>query len=114
MNCISNIPDLALYWLQQQNITKKITKLPNKLHTEKIQTSEVDQTTENMPDSNENITKDTNQSDDVENIEQINDGEIVEQINETDASVLSTSTLDEPESTIISETQTNNVVVSNI
>lgn len=28
MNCISNVPDLALYWLQQQNITKKITKLP--------------------------------------------------------------------------------------
>jgi len=28
MNCISNAPDLALYWLQQQNITKKITKLP--------------------------------------------------------------------------------------
>jgi hypothetical protein len=28
MNCVSNMPDLALYWLQQQNITKKITKLP--------------------------------------------------------------------------------------
>jgi hypothetical protein len=27
MNCISNIPDLGLYWLQQQNITKKITKI---------------------------------------------------------------------------------------
>lgn len=26
MNCVANIPDLALYWLQQQNITKKITK----------------------------------------------------------------------------------------
>ena len=28
MNCISNIPDLGLYWLQQQNITKKIAKMP--------------------------------------------------------------------------------------
>ena len=25
MNCVSNLPDLGLYWLQQQNITKKIT-----------------------------------------------------------------------------------------
>ena len=30
MNCVSNIPDLSLYWLQQQNITKKITKMPEK------------------------------------------------------------------------------------
>jgi hypothetical protein len=29
MNCISNLPDLALYVLQQQNITKKIHKVPN-------------------------------------------------------------------------------------
>lgn len=28
MNCVSNLPDLGLYWLQQQNITKKITKIP--------------------------------------------------------------------------------------
>ena len=27
MNCIANIPDIGLYWLQQQNITKKITKM---------------------------------------------------------------------------------------
>ncbi len=27
MNCISNLPDLSLYFLQQQNITKKITKI---------------------------------------------------------------------------------------
>jgi hypothetical protein len=27
MNCVSNLPDLGLYWLQQQNITKKITKI---------------------------------------------------------------------------------------
>ena len=114
MNCISNIPDLALYWLQQQNITKKITKLPNKLPTEKIQISEVVQTTENMPDSTENITKDTTQSDHIENIEQKNDVENIEQKNETDASVLSTSILDELESTIISEKETNNVAVSNI
>jgi len=114
MNCISNIPDLSLYWLQQQNITKKITKLPNKLPTEKIQISEVVQTTENVPDSTENITKDTTQSDHIENIEQKNDVEIIEQKNEADASVLSTSILDELESTIISEKETNNVAVSNI
>ena len=29
MNCISNLPDLALYVLQQQNITKKIHKVPD-------------------------------------------------------------------------------------
>jgi len=29
MNCVSNIPDLTLYWLQQQNITKKIAKIPD-------------------------------------------------------------------------------------
>ena len=29
MNCISNLPDLALYVLQQQNITKNINKVPN-------------------------------------------------------------------------------------
>jgi len=29
MNCISNLPDLALYVLQQQNITKKIHKVTN-------------------------------------------------------------------------------------
>jgi len=28
MNCLSNLPDLGIYWLQQQNITKKITKIP--------------------------------------------------------------------------------------
>jgi hypothetical protein len=30
MNCISNIPNLGIHWLQQQNITKKITKIPTK------------------------------------------------------------------------------------
>jgi hypothetical protein len=29
MNCVSNIWDLTIYWLQQQNITKKITKIPS-------------------------------------------------------------------------------------
>lgn len=33
MNCISNLPDLGLYWLQQQNITKKITKIPPTFET---------------------------------------------------------------------------------
>ena len=28
MNCISNLPDIVLYYLQQQNITKKIKKIP--------------------------------------------------------------------------------------
>jgi len=28
MNCISNLPDIVLYYLQQQNITKKIKKMP--------------------------------------------------------------------------------------
>lgn len=27
MNCVSNVWDLTIYWLQQQNITKKITKI---------------------------------------------------------------------------------------
>ena len=46
MNCISNLPDLGLYWLQQQNITKKITKIPPTFETikaaivENISTSE--------------------------------------------------------------------------
>jgi hypothetical protein len=31
MNCVSNIWDLTIYWLQQQNITKKITKIPSPL-----------------------------------------------------------------------------------
>jgi hypothetical protein len=30
MNCISNLPNLGIHWLQQQNITKKITKIPAK------------------------------------------------------------------------------------
>ena len=34
MNCISNIPDLGLYWLQQQNITKKIAKVPEIYQTQ--------------------------------------------------------------------------------
>ena len=29
MNCISNLPDLALYVLQQQNITKRVPKIPD-------------------------------------------------------------------------------------
>jgi len=29
MNCISNLPDLALYVLQQQNITKRVPKMPD-------------------------------------------------------------------------------------
>lgn len=29
MNCLSNLPDLAIYVLQQQNITKKINKIPD-------------------------------------------------------------------------------------
>jgi hypothetical protein len=35
MNAISNLPDLALYWLQQQNITKKITKIPQPMEPRK-------------------------------------------------------------------------------
>lgn len=30
MNCVSNLPNLGIHWLQQQNITKKITKIPAK------------------------------------------------------------------------------------
>ena len=36
MNCISNVHDLGLYWLQQQNITKKITKIPPSIHSENL------------------------------------------------------------------------------
>jgi len=27
MNCVSNLPNLTIHWLQRQNITKKITKI---------------------------------------------------------------------------------------
>ena len=33
MNCISNLPDLALYVLQQQNITKRVPKIPDVTNT---------------------------------------------------------------------------------
>jgi hypothetical protein len=32
MNFLANLPNLGLYWLQQQNITKKITKIPTTKH----------------------------------------------------------------------------------
>lgn len=57
MNCISNAPDLALYWLQQQNITKKITKLPAApvfVHRTETTSSEPVRATNGEAQSNEN------------------------------------------------------------
>jgi hypothetical protein len=36
MNCISNLPNLGIHWLQQQNITKKITKIPVKKDCDRV------------------------------------------------------------------------------
>lgn len=49
MNCISNLPDLALYVLQQQNITKRVPKMPdvtNKIVGEN-ENNDISPTTEN-------------------------------------------------------------------
>ena len=53
MNCISNLPDLSLYWLQQQNITKKITKIPETLPPSSPIVLEISETKPITSDSNE-------------------------------------------------------------
>ena len=53
MNCISNLPDLSLYWLQQQNITKKITKIPETLPPSSPTVLEISETKPITSDSNE-------------------------------------------------------------
>jgi hypothetical protein len=50
MNCISNLPDLALYVLQQQNITKKIHKVPN------VKTANNEQSTASVGEITQGVT----------------------------------------------------------
>ena len=47
MNCVSNLPNLMIHWLQQQNITKKITKIKPPAQKEII--LEQDQEKEQIP-----------------------------------------------------------------
>jgi len=95
MNCVSNAHDLALYWLQQQNITKKITKLPSRLPAEKTQ--EHEPKIEVKP---EGIVQENNEHS-VEN----------ERVEEP---IFSTSILDELEHTLVSEQKQEPVEVKDI
>jgi hypothetical protein len=52
MNCVSNIPDLCLYFLQQQNITKKIAKIPETVIPSPSIVLEIPETKSIQSDSN--------------------------------------------------------------
>lgn len=57
MNCISNLPDLALYVLQQQNITKKVPKIPDIVSDTKIDSTLIENVDESI--AVEKLTPDT-------------------------------------------------------
>jgi hypothetical protein len=100
MNCISNAPDLWLYWLQQQNITKKITKIPS----DRVQTNKEVEETIVVPNTQMETT--------IEKVEK-EPQEVSEQQNVDDVeTIFSTSILDELESTLVSEQKMDNAEVN--
>jgi len=57
MNCVSNLPDLGLYWLQQQNITKKITTMtpPSLSKNDENSMTNIEETGPNTDNQNQTI-----------------------------------------------------------